>query len=143
MSERQNSQRLILPGTESEGDRVERRNEAEEKAIALRDDKLVEAAGISGEGLIPHAETTRAPGQKLTVENMGKLEMEANAKERSSRSELKKSRRNLSATDSLGVEEGMLERKEEGGERSGERERERPKLLSKWRDSDRTVTGRE
>ncbi|CAG8952830.1 hypothetical protein HYFRA_00007543, partial [Hymenoscyphus fraxineus] len=45
MSERQNSHRLRLPGTESEADRAEMREEAERKATALRDEKLVEAAG--------------------------------------------------------------------------------------------------
>ncbi len=45
MSERQNSERLTLPGTENEGERAGKREEAEEKATALRDEKLVIAAG--------------------------------------------------------------------------------------------------
>ena len=48
MSERQNSQRLTLPGTESEGHREERRSEAEDMALYLCDEKLVEAAGGLG-----------------------------------------------------------------------------------------------
>jgi CheY-like chemotaxis protein len=135
MAERQNSQHLTLPGTETEGDRAERRKEAEEKAIALRDDKLVEAAGIPGEGLIPHAENARTPGQKLTVENMGRLEMEA--KGRSPRSEFTK--RNLSAAgDSMGAEQGTPERNMER-ENTGER----PRLAGRWWDSETTVAGRE
>jgi DNA-binding response OmpR family regulator len=86
--ERQNSQRLTLPGTETEGDRTERRKEAEEKAIALRDDKLVEAAEVPGEGLVPHAISARDPGQRLTVENVEKLDREAGASRL--RSEFKK-----------------------------------------------------
>jgi hypothetical protein len=127
MSERQNSQRLVLPGTESEGDRAEARKEAEEKATALRDDKLVEASGIPGEGLVPHNENIREPGQKLTVENVGRLEMEA--KHLSPRSEYKKRK---SGGESMAAEKGTPEGKEGG---------ERPKL-AKWRDSERTVTGR-
>ena len=138
LSERQNSQRLTLPGTETEGDRAERRKEAEEKAIALRDDKLVEASGVPGEGLVPHGENIRTPGQKLTVENMGKLEQEAKATGRSPGSEFKK--RNLStAGDSMGAEQGTPQRNLSDREKSGER----PKLGGKWRDSERTVTGRE
>lgn len=136
MAERQNSQRLTLPGTESEGDRATRRKEAEEKAIALRDDKLVEAAGIPGEGLIPHADSEMTPSHKLTVENVGKLDMEA--KERSPRGEFKK--KNLSAAgNSMGAEQGTPEQNMGEREKSGER----PKLGSMWRDSERTVTGRE
>ena len=137
IAERQNSQRLTLPGTENEGDRAERRKEAEEKAISLRDDKLVEAAGIRGEGLVPHDENIRAPGQKLTVENMGKLEEEAKATGRSPRSEFKK--RNLSAAGgSMGTEQGTPERKDDR-----EKSVERTKPGGKWRDSERTVTRRE
>jgi CheY-like chemotaxis protein len=137
MADRQNSQRLTLPDIESEGDRAERRKEAEEKAISLRDDKLVEAAGIRGEGLVPHGENIRAPGQKLTIENMGKLEEEAKATGRSPRSELKK--RNLSAAgDSTGAEQSTPEREDDW-----KNSVERPKLDGKWRDSERTVTGRE
>ena len=133
LSERQNSHRLTLPGTESEGDRAERREEAEAKATALRDEKLVEAAGISGDGLIRHGEKM-APGQKLTVENVGKLEREVTG--RSPRSEFK--RRNLSPAggSSIGAEHGTPERTRER-DKSGER----PKVERRWRDSERTITG--
>ena len=136
--ERQNSHRLTLPGPESEGERAERRNEAEEKATALRNDKLVEAAGICGERLIPHGENTRAPGQKLTIENVERLEEEAKAAGRSPRSEFK--RRNLSAAgDSMAAEQGTPERNLGHQEKSIQR----PPLGGKWRDSERTVTGTE
>jgi hypothetical protein len=75
LSERQNSHRLTLPGIENEGDRAERREEAEAKATSLRDEKLVEAAGGSGEVLLLHEEN-RTPSQELTVENVGRLERE-------------------------------------------------------------------
>ena len=129
MSERQNSHHLTLPGTESEGDRVERREEAEEKATALRDDKLVEAAGVHGERLVPHEE--RDPGQKLTVENVGKLEREANSG-RNLRSELKRKNSSL-AGDSNAAELVVEERVER------ERSKERPRVERRWRDSERTI----
>jgi CheY-like chemotaxis protein len=129
MEEEQNSQHLTLPGTETEGDRAEMRSEAEEKAIALRDDKLVQAAGVRGEGLVPHAENARAQGQKLTVENVGKLEMEV--KGRGPRSEFKLQGRKLSVSENASVEREKAE--SSGGER--------PKLERRWMDSDRTVRG--
>ena len=132
--QRKNSQRFVLPGTESEADRAERRKEAEEKAIALRDDKLVEAAGVPGQGLVLHGENVRTPGQKLTVENVGRLQMEstANGQGRGPWSEFKKS--NLSAAiDSMGAERDTAER--DGSERETV---ERPKLR-RWRDSEKTV----
>lgn len=140
MSERQNSHTLTLPGIENEGDRVERREEAEEKATALRDEKLVEAAaGHPGERLAP-PEEKRNPGQKLTVENVGKLDREVGYKGktktkggRSPRSEYLK--RNLS-----GEGLALSDKGEENGERkSGER----PRLERRGMDSERTVTGRE
>jgi CheY-like chemotaxis protein len=132
MSKRQNSHHLSLPGTESEGERAERREEAEEKATALRDEKLVGAAGTSRGARIPHGEK-QAPGEKLTVENIGKLESEVT--ERSARKEFK--RRNLSPTrESMVVERSTPERTPERG-KSGER----PRVERRWRDSERTITG--
>lgn len=139
--ERQNSQRLTLPGTETEGDRAERRKEAEEKAIALRDDKLVEAAGVPGEGLVPHAASAENPGQKLTVENVGKLEREATS--RSPRSDFKRTLSGAPAegdANSIGATHGTPER---GSDRERKASDERPKLGGRWRDSERTVTGKE
>lgn len=128
MNERQNSHRLTLPGTESEGDRAEQREDAEEKATALRDDKLIEAAGISGDRLVPHVEE-RTSAQKLTVENVGRLEREAKHRDRTPRSEFKK--RTPSPTgDSTGAEQGT------------EREsRERPRYERRIVDSERTIRG--
>ncbi|KAN0093826.1 hypothetical protein V8E51_017010 [Hyaloscypha variabilis] len=118
LSERQNSHRLTLPGTESEGERAEWREEAEEKATALRDEKLVDAASTHGERLVPPHGDERA-GQQLTVENVGKLDWE--------------------------VERGGGMRSprplEEKGRREQDRSAERPKMA--WMDSERTVTGRE
>ncbi|KAG9232421.1 hypothetical protein BJ875DRAFT_79625 [Amylocarpus encephaloides] len=74
-SDRQKSHQLALPVAETEGDRAERREEAEEKALSLRDEKLVQAAGLLGERVHqPVGEL--APAQKLTVENIGRLESE-------------------------------------------------------------------
>jgi CheY-like chemotaxis protein len=117
MSERQNSHRLTLPGMESEGDRAERREEAEEKATALRDEKLVEAASVHGERLVPPHGEERVQEQKLTVENVGRLEREVE--------------------DRAGLRGSRVEGKE-GREES--RSRERPRM--EWMDSERTVTGR-
>ncbi|TVY81195.1 Two-component system protein A [Lachnellula suecica] len=122
MTERQNSHRLTLPGTETEGDRAEQRSEAEEKATSLRDDKLVEAAGVSGERLVPHLERTDA--QKLTVENVGKLDNQV--KPRTPRPEFKKKNR---SGDSLSTEVDQ------------EKGSERPKFSRRVRDSERTITG--
>ncbi|CZR55238.1 uncharacterized protein PAC_05125 [Phialocephala subalpina] len=146
MSERQNSHTLTLPGTESEGDRVERREHAEEKATALRDEKLVEAAaGHSGKRLAPPANEKRDRGQKLTVENVGKLDREVgysgktkSKKEgRTPRSELV---RNLSVE--VNVLSGGSGDRKEGSEKS-EKSGERPKLERRFMDSERTVTGNE
>lgn len=66
-----------LPGIENEGDRGMRRVEAEEKAVALRDDKLI-AASISPYHTPPpsmNGTTVRPeqPAAALTEENVGKL----------------------------------------------------------------------
>ncbi|OWP04389.1 hypothetical protein B2J93_7932 [Marssonina coronariae] len=76
VSERQNSRQLTLPGTESEGDRAGKREEAEEKATALRDEKLAIAAAGPGELPILSPALESRQGQELTVENVGKLEQE-------------------------------------------------------------------
>ncbi|KUJ24103.1 uncharacterized protein LY89DRAFT_12234 [Mollisia scopiformis] len=128
MSQRQKSHTLTLPGTESEGDRVERREEAEEKATALRDEKLVEAAaGHPGERVVGPVQVEDL-GQRLTVENVGKLDREVGFQGktktkggRSPRGEYL--RRNLSV--------------------EGEAGANRPKLERRAMDSERTVTGRD
>lgn len=146
MSERQNSHSLTLPGTESEGDRVERREEAEEKATALRDEKLVEAAsGHPGERMVaPHGQKgEKEKGQMLTVENMGKLDREVGYKGktktkegRSPRSEYL--RRNFSVEGS--ALSGNGNGKDEG---HGNANGERPRYERRAMDSERTVTGRQ
>ncbi|KAH8596584.1 hypothetical protein B0O99DRAFT_509494 [Bisporella sp. PMI_857] len=118
MSERTNSQQLTLPGPETEGERAERRNEAEEKAGFLRDDKLVEMAGASRESF--SHKSSRPSGQALTVENMGKLQQETK--------EDFTSRSSLSKDESLDAEQGSD--KESVG---------RPKVERRWRDSERTI----
>jgi len=131
MSERQNSHRLTLPGTESEGDRAERREEAEEKATALRDEKLVEAAGGSGER-VPQFEE-RSSSQKLTIENVGKLDREV--KGRSPRSGIRKRSTSLTGNDS---ERDVQSPDPENIKR--EKSGERPRLGRRVMDSERTIT---
>lgn len=141
MKERQNSHRLTLPGTESEGERANRREEAEEKAIALRDDKLVEAAGVqTGERLPLLQSEGPTSAQKLTIENVGKLEREVGHVTKDSgmltRTEFKK---NLSlAGESTGAELGDEEDSKSKGSAP-----KRPKVRRRWVDSERTITGTE
>ncbi|KAF8865377.1 hypothetical protein BDZ45DRAFT_736488 [Acephala macrosclerotiorum] len=140
MSERQNSHTLTLPGTESEGDRVERREEAEEKATALRDEKLVEAAaGHPGERLAPPVTDDRHPGQKLTVENMGKLEREVGY---SGKSKSKKGGRSPRSelVRNLSVEGNVISGGSASGKGAREKNGERSKLERRFMDSERTVT---
>ncbi|KAG4443611.1 hypothetical protein IFR05_000888 [Cadophora sp. M221] len=152
MSERQNSQQLTLPGPESEGERAGKREEAEEKATALRDEKLVIAA--TGPGEIVNLAPSSMGGaedesfQALTEENVGRLEREAG---RSRRQEYKMRKASMAVTaDSTGLETGSSEHssgsdgREKGG--MGEKEnrrsgsRERPAVGRRWMDSQRTVT---
>ena len=135
MSERQNSHRLTLPGTESEGERAERREEAEEKATALRDEKLVEAASTHGERLLPpHGDERR--GQKLTIENVGKLDREV---QRGDEMRSPMSMDDKGRNGSMGINVGDERKEKREKSRSGER----PKMERRWMDSERTVTGRE
>ncbi|MCJ1437566.1 hypothetical protein MMC27_006953 [Xylographa pallens] len=80
--DRSDSQDLIvtarLPGTESEDDRSLQRAEAEEKATALRNDKLLNTANeehmLQFHTIVPSLEEAPAPTTALTEENMGKLD---------------------------------------------------------------------
>lgn len=75
-----------LPGTESEGDRGMRRVEAEEKATALRDDKLL-AASESSDPYHRPLGSLQGPARSgpspvaLTEENVGKLGREQGAEQ--------------------------------------------------------------
>jgi len=122
LAEHQNSRHMTLPSPESEADRAERRETFEEKATALRDDKLVEAAGGLGAGLVPHE--ARSEGHKLTIENVGKLERES-------------VRMNSSSHTSL---DSIVRDKSE--EDSDVKKRGTGRPATKWRDSDATVRGR-
>lgn len=137
LSERQNSQRLTLPGTESEGDRAERRNEAEEMALHLRDEKLVDAAGGPRDGHVPHNDDSRDIGQQLTRENVGKLQQEHDSSDATGWPALKKG----AVGGSTGVERGssLSYSTDLASIRSGER----PRRDRRWHDSQRTITGNE
>lgn len=148
MSERQNSHQLTLPGPESEGDRAGKREKAEEKATALRDEKLVIAAAGPGEivNLAPSSlGSDDGSYQALTEENVGKLEQEVG---KSRRPEYKKRKVSMAVTnDSMGLEPGSAQRSPESDKsKKGEKEnrrsgsKERPALGRRWRDSERTVT---
>ncbi|PVH76405.1 putative Two-component system protein A [Cadophora sp. DSE1049] len=148
MSERQSSHQLTLPGPESEGDRAGKREEAEEKATALRDEKLVIAAVGPGEivNLTPSSlGSDDGSFQALTEENVGKLEREAG---RPQRPEYKKRKVSMAVTaDSMGIEPGSAERSPESDRsKKGEKEnrrsasKERPVVGRRWKDSERTVT---
>jgi len=117
--ERQNSHRLTLPGIESEGDRVQKRSDDEEKALALRDDKLVELAGGPGEGFLSHDKVREESQQQLTVENVDKLHQET-------RGGLKREDSMAAEPDTDSIPEHVLQKSE------------RPKVTRLWR-SDKTV----
>ncbi|KAH7391349.1 hypothetical protein BKA64DRAFT_710256 [Cadophora sp. MPI-SDFR-AT-0126] len=148
MSERQNSHQLTLPGPESEGDRVGKREKAEEKATALRDEKLVIAAAGPGEivNLTPSSiGSDDGSFQALTEENVGKLEQEAGNPQRPEYKKRKVSR--AVTVDSMTIEPGSAERSPEGDKsKKGEKEnkrspsKERPVVERRWRDSERTIT---
>jgi CheY-like chemotaxis protein len=144
--ERANSHHLTLPGAESEADRLERREEAEEKAIALRDEKLVEAAGM-GPGQHGHTplfpltpvlgEEERGQTQALTEENVGRLEREGMAGME------KEPRRGHEMGGGTSFEDVAVEKCKSGGELgNGEGSQNlRPPIRRRWRDSERTITG--
>lgn len=114
ISERQNSQRLTLPGLESEGDRAEMRYEAEGMAQFARDEKM-----IAGASEVRDQEA--AGGQKLTMENVGILEKE-----------MEKGK---------GVEGWGADLKRADTGKSEEVQRNgRPKRERRWHDSQCTVT---
>jgi len=133
MSERQNSRQMVLPGTESEADREERRNEAEEMALFLRDEKMVEAAGSSGEGLLaPHIGDMRAssPNMQLTRENVGKLQEEQKREGDFPQGWPKLERETSNETSNISSDEDVPRTKGE-----------RPRRQRRWHDSQTTVTG--
>lgn len=148
ITERQNSHRLVLPGTETEGDRIERREHAEEKASSLRDEKLVDLAYSTGthEHALPHShqvtpsEEIAEPSLLLTIENIGKLEQEAGSRNSFS---LGPSKNRLRREDTMGSVDAVKGADSPG---SNARDRgvsaERPRLSTdrRFRDSDRTIT---
>ncbi|KAL3423432.1 hsp90-like protein [Phlyctema vagabunda] len=131
MSERKESHRLTLPGTEDEGDRVARREAADVKATSLRDDKLIGVSGAAADGLLPHGDEDRGEGQKLTVENVEKLERGLK-RSGSNRRGAKSSQIGASA-DSLDVEASATPERKTST---------RPSVARRWNDSERTITDR-
>lgn len=134
---RQSSHHMPLPIAENEGDRVVRRSLAEEKATSLRNDKLIDAAGGKDEGLVPHVQEKEEPGQQLTVENVGKLEREAEGGSRNGDSDDNGS---VSSVEVAGMGSERQSRKFSVS-KDGYESPSRPKIGRRWRDSERTVTG--
>ncbi|RDW87685.1 hypothetical protein BP5796_03379 [Coleophoma crateriformis] len=140
MSERRESHHLTLPGPESEADRAERREAADEKATSLRDDKLISVAGASGDGRKPPNEKDeKATGQRLTVENMERLERRM----RSPRGDFVEGDKSPNTTPSLpdSMEAGEDTPAASQAPTPERREGSRPGIRRRWRDSERTVTG--
>lgn len=149
--ERANSHGLTLPSAETEADRAERREEAEEKATALRDEKLVEAAG-GPNPLFPHpplSHLDEGHSQALTEENVRSLEREELGRRDDGKGSSLAGRRRLggendrhrdSAGALRGESSGAELAKEAGMLGAGLRDTERPQVGRRWRDSERTVT---
>lgn len=145
LSSRTNSHHLTLPGTETEGDRVARRNATEEKAMSLRDDKLIVAAGGSDEGIIP--QIRGSVGEKLTEANISKLEQEGGGKEgygiRSPR--VVRTDTDEDSMRAVGLETSTRDRQSSiddkllSPESSKRKKGERPRVDRRWQDSERTI----
>jgi hypothetical protein len=171
MSERANSQRLVLPLIENEGERAERREGAEEKAKDLRDAKLVGAAGGGqdkrGEGHVKHGksgkemgEERQGHGQQLTEENIGRLKAEmgedgprgkgAHARKNETPPGVVKANSMENMRNGGGVGSGESENGNEGSGESGSGSatangggsgKSRPSVARRWQDSETTITG--
>lgn len=152
IQERQNSHRLTLPGIETEGDRAERREHAEEKASILRDEKLVELATATKHGERPGglgplpltpSEEKSEPSLQLTAENIGKLDQETGGLDGPMIAPHPKIR--LPRGDTWGST--AAENGTEEGSGTPQKKRnaslERPKLNSerRYRDSEQTIKG--
>ena len=145
MADRQNSHKLTLPYVESEADRLEQREHAEEKASSLRDVKLVGMAGKTGERLILHGEDELEPSHRLTFENMDKLAQEVKGQDdRNEETKLGLSRKDT--RDSVGAESRTdMNISSLGGyapsNGTEKKSSERPRMDDRFRDSERTITG--
>lgn len=140
LTSRTSSHHLTLPGPESEGDRVARRSAAEEKALSLRDDKLIDAAGGPNEGSDQHRRPSK--GQKLTMKNMERLErQEEGNRVEQLRAEGSVFDKEDTGNDSVRVSPGTpgTDMSAADGSRSSGEER-RPRIR-RWRESELTVTG--
>jgi hypothetical protein len=168
MSERANSQCLVLPLIENEGERAERREGAEEKAKDLRDEKLVGAAGGGqdkrGEAHAKHGksgkemgEERQGYGQQLTEENMGRLKAEmgedgprgkgTNGRENEGVPSVVKAN-SMENMSNGGAESGGSGNGNEGSGESGSGSgmangsgKSRPSVARRWQDSEVTITG--
>lgn len=142
---------MILPTAENEGERAMRREEAEDKAVSLRDDKLIVAAGGVRDGFVP--QITERTGQALTVENIGKLEREDRsgrkgksydatvAMDRSESGSMDVGGRSATPVTRTADQASQLMANSASGERE-DRGPARPVVGRRWHDSEKTVTGR-
>jgi len=152
VQERHNSHRLVLPGAESEGDRAERREHAEEKATSLRDEKLVDLANSTGPNEFMHAlpsqltpnEEKSEPGLQLTAENISKLDKQSVGRGPSNYNIPKLKLKREDTMGSVEVEPGTnspYSNNTRGGTRDASMERPVLPKDRKFRDSEMTITG--
>ncbi|RFU28371.1 hypothetical protein B7463_g7981, partial [Scytalidium lignicola] len=149
LPDHRSSHQLNLPGTENEGDREQMREDAEEKATALRDDRLMNVAGAgtsTRRDITQMSDDTELHIEKLTIENVEKLDAVSMGE---------KSRRWDVSTDGNDddddnatsiVEENLSPRSKYPYHREGKDDEdsnhgsERPSFRRRWRDSERTIT---
>jgi len=130
---------------------VARREQAEERALALRAKKLVDAAG-------PPTRTTQLPtppAHELTFENVGRLERESSVVSAAAGEAEPEPEAEEGTTSPTGAERGEEEEDEDedgyinsqsgsGSENPGRQEnekKERPRLERRTQDSEMTITG--
>lgn len=150
MVQRQSSHRsahLNLPGTETEGDREHMREDAEEKATALRDDKLMDVAGGGAGAKHDMSNRNRSRDlhiEKLTVENVERLDEEAGEASRmwDERDEDDTPRTTDLDQDLSPTSRSPAERwsEEDNEEDASNQSSERPAIRRRWQDSEMTVT---
>lgn len=140
------SHHINLPGVESEGEREARRNATEEKAMSLRDDKLIVAAGGNTEDAIP--QLRGSGGEQLTEANVHRLEEEGIALSAGGPVRAQKLRRgstndSLQAVGSLTpAKDSMSESQQRGTPttlKPDQTSPQRPIIGRRWKDSERTV----
>jgi len=153
IQKRQHSHRLVLPSAETEADRVERREHAEEKATSLRDGKLVDLANNTGSNEFSHTlssqltpkEEKPEPSMQLTAENVSKLDQESSGGRSASHTKPMIKLARADTRGSIEVQPGTDSPTSKNGKGLRESSMERPRLPvdRKFKDSDMTIKGLE